>query len=128
MNRRTDAAERFAERRRQEDEAPRLRDAVPELLTCKIELSTSRASSVTPDVTHTRHLIVDRASTMIFVACSDPACRDGGYDIGSTIVRGLRDRRTEIRGDDACNGNVGAAHCGRLLQYRAIATFGGTRA
>ena len=123
MRRRTQAAERFAERRRQEDDAARLRDVAPDLVACKVELAERRADVGIAEVAHTRHLVVARAPALLFIPCSDPSCRDGGHDISSTLLRGLRERRRDIRGEDSCNGNVGTAHCGRLLQFHAHATY-----
>ena len=123
MNRRTEAAERFAERRRREDAAPRLRDIAPDLLSCKVEVTDGRADAVTTDVLHTRHLVVERGPAILVIGCSDAGCRDGGHDLSTMLVRGLRERHTEIRGEDLCDGNVGAAHCGRRLRFRATATY-----
>jgi hypothetical protein len=121
--RRGEAGERFAERRRREDEAPRLRDAVPNLVACRIEIAERRADVTSADVTHTRHLVVARAPAMLIVPCSDPSCRDGGHDITWDLLRGLRERRVEIRGEDSCNGNIGTVHCGRVLTFTAIAEY-----
>ena len=123
MNRRGDASERFAERRRQEDEAPRLREIAPDLATCKIEIVESRGDMTSADVAHTRHIIVDRAPALFVIPCSDSSCRDGGHDITVPRLRGLRDKETEIRGEDRCHGQVGTADCGRVLRFTAVATY-----
>jgi hypothetical protein len=123
MNRRGEAAERFAERRRREDEAPRLRDVVPELLSCKIIVEERRAESTGADVSHTRHLVVAHAPALLVIPCSDQSCKEGGYDVSSVLLRGLRERKTEIRGDDTCHGSVGTAHCGRILNFVAYAEY-----
>lgn len=123
MNRRGEAAERFAERRRQEDEAQRLKDAVPTLATCKIEIGESRREMTTADVSHTRHVIVDRAPALFFVACTDPSCRDGGHDITHVVMRGLREGRAETRGEDTCHGQLGTADCGRIVRFTVFATY-----
>ena len=123
MNRRTEAAERFAERRRQEDEAPRLRDVAPDLTACKVDIEESRGGLTTADVKHTRRIIVERAPALLLVPCGDPSCRDGGHDITSAFLRGLREHRTEIRGEDTCQGHVGTADCGRVLRFTAFAEY-----
>jgi hypothetical protein len=123
VNRRTEAAERFAERRRNEDEAPRLRDVVPTLATCRIEIAECRGGATTADVSHTRHIIVDRAPALLLIPCTDTACKDGGHDITTTLLRGLQEGELEIRGDDTCYGQVGTADCGRLLRFVARATY-----
>jgi hypothetical protein len=123
MNRRTEAAERFADRRAREDGAERLRDVVPDVVACKIELSESRPNSTAADVVHIRHLVVAHAAALVLIACSDPSCKDGGHDISSQLIRGLKDRRAEIRGEDACYGSVGSAECGRILRFHAFAQY-----
>jgi hypothetical protein len=123
VNRRGEAAERFAERRRQEDEAPRLRDVIPDLLTCRVDISEARADATIADTAHTRYIVVARAPPLLIIPCSDPSCRDGGHDVSSVLLRGLRERRNEIPSEDRCNGNVGAEHCGRMLRFHAQATY-----
>ena len=123
MNRRGEAAERFAERRRREDDAPRLRDVIPDLVACRIDIAQRRADVTSVDVSHTRHLVVARAPAMLVIPCADPSCRDGGHDISSALMRGLRDRRLEIRGEDSCDGDIGTAHCGRVLAFTARAEY-----
>jgi hypothetical protein len=123
VNRRGEAAERFAERRRREDEAPRLRDVVPNLITCRIDIAERRADVTSVEVSHTRHLVVERAPALLVIPCSDASCRDGGHDISSVLLRGLRERRVEIRGEDSCHGSIGPAHCGRVLTFTALAQY-----
>lgn len=123
MNRRGEAAERFAERRRREDEAPRLRDVIPDLLDCRIDIAEGRGDATSVDVSHTRRLVVARAPALFVIPCSDPSCRNGGHDVTFELLRGLRERRVEVRGEDACNGDVGAVHCGRVLRFTAHAQY-----
>ncbi|MBX3185821.1 MAG: hypothetical protein KF819_02355 [Labilithrix sp.] len=123
MNRRGEAAERFAERRRQEDAAPRLRDVVPDLVSCRIEITQGRSEAMTADIAHTRHVVVERAPALLVVACYESSCRDGGHDISSTLLRGLRERRRSIEGEETCHGTVGAGYCGRVLRFIAAAEY-----
>lgn len=123
MNRRGEAAERFAERRRLENDAPRLRDVAPTLVSCKVELEHRRADSTAAAVTHTRHVVVARAPALLVIPCCDPACRDGGHDISSALLRGFRERRTLIAGEDDCRGMLGSAYCGRVLRFTAHAEY-----
>ncbi len=120
-----DAAGRFAERRRLEDEAPRLHDKVPRLETCRIEIAEGRNDATSADVTHTRIVVVAVAPALFVFPCGDPSCRDGGHDVTSEILRGLASGNTEIRGEDACYGRVGASECGRILRYRVFASYRG---
>ncbi len=123
MGQNSEANERVAERRRQEDEAPRLRDVVPELLSCRLDIVERRDSMTTADVSHVRHVIVERAPALFIIPCSDSSCRDGGYDISSSLVRGLREHRNPIEGEDTCHGSIGTASCGRVLTYVARAEY-----
>ncbi len=123
MKRRTEAAERFAERRRQEDEAPRLRDVVPDLVSCKIDVQEWRSTATSADVSHTRRVVVDHAPALFVIPCGDSACKEGGHDVTSQLLRGLREGRTEITGDDTCHGSVGTATCGRILKFTAHAEY-----
>ncbi|MFO0675609.1 MAG: hypothetical protein U0169_03685 [Polyangiaceae bacterium] len=123
MSRRGEAAEKFAERRRREDEAPRLKDLVPDLKACRIEIAERRSNVTSADVNHTRHVVVASASAMLVVPCSDPSCQGWGHDIGPSLLRGYRDRRAEIRGEDACDGYVGGDRCGRVLTFAAFAQY-----
>lgn len=123
MKRRTEAAERFAERRRQEDAAPRLREVSPDLTALKIDIEEWRSSGQTADISHTRRVVVDNAPALFVIPCGDSACRDGGHDITSQVLRGLREARTRIEGDDTCHGGVGTATCGRILKFTAVAEY-----
>jgi hypothetical protein len=123
MNRRTDAMDRFAERRRQEDAAPRLRDMVPRLTACRIVLEETREDVTSASVAHTRRLVVERAPALLIIPCTDALCKDGGHDISANLLRGLRDGLLEIRGEDTCHGYVGGGSCGRLLKFTAFAEY-----
>jgi hypothetical protein len=123
MKRRTEAAERFAERRRLEDAAPRLHEAVPDLTACKIDIEEWRSTATSADVSHTRRVVVDHAPALFVIPCGDSACRDGGYDVTSQLMRGLREGRREVLGDDTCHGSVGTTTCGRILKFTAHAEY-----
>lgn len=51
-----EAAQRAAERRRRENEAPRLQELVPELETLRFEIEEHRAGIVLPESTHIRRV------------------------------------------------------------------------
>ena len=119
----TEASQRFAERRRREDEAPRLLERVPELTGLKLEVEERRASSNAADSKHVRHIMVDRAPALFFLPCGDPACKDGGHDVTSPLMRGLMSHETRFEAEDTCSGSVGTATCGRILRVTAIATY-----
>ena len=118
-----DAAARFAERRRIEDEAPRLRDVVPRLTKLRIEIAEGREHATTAEISHKRVVVVAVAPSLFVFPCGDASCKDGGHDVTHEIVRGLRDGKTEIRGEDTCYGHTGTADCGRVLRYVAYAEY-----
>lgn len=124
MNRGREAAERFAERRRREDSAPRLHDVVPTLTSCTLLLEDARAEAVSAEVSYTRRIVVEHAPALFVVPCSDPSCKDGGHDVTTPIMMGLKGRQTEIVGTDTCYGHTGTAPCGRNLTFRVKATYG----
>ena len=123
MRRNREAAERYAERRRQEDEAPRLREVVPRLSSLRVDFEETRVGATATGVTHTRRVVVERAPALFLVACGDKSCRDGGHDVTSELLRGLREERSEIRGDNKCRGQCGNVDCARLLLFTAAAEY-----
>jgi hypothetical protein len=123
MNRRhSEAAERFAARRRREDEAPRLRSRVPNLVSLRLEVEERRATAVAVESRHVRH-IVDSAPALFVLPCGDPACKDGGHDVTALILRGLLAGSERFDVEDACMGDIGSARCGRIVKVTAIAVY-----
>jgi hypothetical protein len=116
---------RAAERRRREDEAPRLKHEVPTLAELKLELSEQIGDSNVSAAKHVRHVVVDHAPALFEVPCTDSACQDGGHDLTSEIVRALKNGSTEFSGDDDCHGRLGtsASPCRRVLHYTAFAKY-----
>ncbi|WP_146651975.1 hypothetical protein [Labilithrix luteola] len=124
MNRRNrDAANRFAERRRREDEAPRLLAEAKNLASLKLELEERRSGVVSAEVSHIRRVVVEHAPALFEVPCSDPSCHDGGHDLTRPIMAELRAGATRFEGEDVCYGQVGNVPCERLLRYVGIATY-----
>ena len=121
--RKTEASERFAERRRQEEAAPRLKARVPDLVSLKLEFEESHDTAGLSGSKHVRHIVVDRAPALFAIPCGDPSCNGGGYDITSAIMRGLGEHAERFEAHDRCNGSIGAASCRRTLQVTAIATY-----
>jgi hypothetical protein len=123
MNRRySEAAERFAARRRREDEAPRLRTQVPNLASLRLEVEERRSSAIAVESRHVRH-IVDGAPALFLLPCGDPVCKEGGHDLTTQIMRGLLSGTERFEVEDVCAGDVGTARCGRILKVTAIATY-----
>jgi hypothetical protein len=121
--RRTEASERFAERRRREEEAPRLRERVPDLVTLELQVEESQEATGVAGSMHKRHIIVERAPALFVIPCGDPSCDGGGYDITDKIMRGLQSHTDQFEADDRCLGSVGTVSCKRLLHVKARATY-----
>lgn len=119
---RNEAALRFAERRQREDDAPRLRDRVPSLATLRLEVTDGRGvTDVGPK--HVRIIVVDTAPALFSLTCGDDACRDGGHDLTSSVLRGLVAGATRFDLEDRCYGSRGSAECGRTVRVRVTATY-----
>jgi hypothetical protein len=117
------AAQRFAERRQREDEAPRLHTEVPRLESLKLEVGEHRAGGAVAEAPYIRRIVVEHAPALFVLPCGDGACKEGGHDITSSVMRSLRLGQTSFEGEDVCSGTVGTAPCARVLQYTATATF-----
>jgi hypothetical protein len=119
----SEAAQRFTDRRRREDEAPRLNVQVPNLATLRLEVEERRATAVTEEAKHVRLVVVDNAPALFFIPCGDPECRDGGHDATSRILRELNGGAKSFIVEDACRGTVGNAECARVMRVLATATY-----
>ena len=96
MKRRNNAAaERFAERRRREQDAPRLVDQVPGLLS--LEISIDERSGAT-GVKHTRRVVVDQAPALFLLPCGDSRCADGEHDSDDASDAGATGARDLVPG------------------------------
>lgn len=125
QSRSREAALRQQERRKREDEAPRLAAIVPTLASLRLAIEERRATSASAESKHVRLVIVDHAPALFIVPCGDPACRGGGFDLTDAVLRELKAGKTAFTVDDACFGEVGVSHCGRLLRATATATYRG---
>jgi hypothetical protein len=122
-NRAREASLRFAERRRREDEAPRLREEIPPLKTLRLEVEERRAGSAVSETKHVRLVVVDRAPALFELPCGDSDCRDGGHDLTRQLMGWLNDHATEFVVEDACSGNVRGVPCGRIVRVLGVATY-----
>jgi len=121
--RNSEAAERMAERRKREAEAPRLAATVPSLEKLRLEIIERSSSISRPEHTHTRHVVVESAPALFVMPCRDTQCKDGGHDLTAQIVGALQKRKERFEGEDACNGVVGSSTCSRILAYVGVATY-----
>lgn len=122
MNRRKNspAALRFEERRRRENDAPRLCDQVPDLISLRLELEERSGVTATK---HVRRVLIDRAPALFLVPCCDARCADGEHDLTTPVMRALRARETAFRGNDECNGSLGLSTCARVLHFDVLAEY-----
>ncbi len=117
-----DAALRAAERRRREDEAPRLLALVPTLRALEISFSAGTGSTA-PESTHKRRVVVERAPALFESPCGNPSCKGGGHDLSHVILSSLRHGEQSVSAQDVCHGSVGPAPCGWVLKYQTHARY-----
>jgi hypothetical protein len=120
--RNSEAAQRFAERRRREDAAPRLRDRIPSLASLRLEVEERRGATNAGDPKHVRLVVVDSAPALFALPCGDHACRDGGHDVTDSVLRSLASGATHFELEDTCHGSLGNAFCGSVM--RIVVTAG----
>jgi hypothetical protein len=118
-----EAVLRFTERRRREDEAPRLHAQVPRLASLRLEVEEHRGVSTVAETKHVRLVIVDNAPALFILPCGDPACRDGGHDITEAVMQHLQSGAAEFVVQDECMGNLRGAPCGRIVRMTAVAAY-----
>lgn len=120
-----EAAQRFAERRRRQDEAPRLLTLIPTLESLRLEVEERRAGFALAEATHIRRIVVDHAPALFELTCQDASCDGGGHDLTAVVMRALRNKDAKFQGEDVCRGRVGTAavECGRVLRFIGIAGY-----
>ena len=121
--RQSEASQRFAERRKREDEAPRLTAEVPRLQNLALEIEERSEGGPVTEPTHVRRVVVQHAPALFVLPCGDARCRDGGHDVTYAVMRALRAGETRFEGQDVCAGSVGTGQCSRVLHFVAIATY-----
>jgi hypothetical protein len=115
--------EDVVERRRREEESPRLLTLIPELTSVRLELQESRGGGEQIEFTHIKRIALEHAPSVFMIPCGDRRCKHGGYDLTSATMFGLRRREERIETDDTCMGDVGSARCGRILHCIAVAEY-----
>ena len=85
MNKRNnqEAKQRAEERRRREDEAPRLIREVGRLASLDIEVDNGGNR-------YTWRIVVDRAPALVELGCPGEACTSGGHDLTRAVMQRLR--------------------------------------
>jgi len=119
----SEGAQRFAERRRREDEAPRLSAELPRLQNLSLEIEERSEGGPVAEPTYVRRIVVQHAPALFVLLCGDARCKDGGHDITAAVMRALRAGETRFEGQDVCTGSVGTGRCPRLLHFVGIATY-----
>jgi hypothetical protein len=108
------------ERRRREDDAPRISAIFPDLLGLKISVE-ERSTTATPK--YLRRIVVASAPAVFLLPCNDPHCSDGGHDVTTEITNALRARKTTFTGSHECRGMIGATPCSRTIFFEAEAEY-----
>jgi hypothetical protein len=122
MNRRNKLTEDVTERRRQEDESPRLLAVVPRLQSLRLELSEARGEGQI-EHSHIKRIAVEHAPSVFVIACGEPRCKHGGFDLTDTLLASLRRGEARVVATDTCRGEVGTAQCDRVLRCTAVAEY-----
>jgi hypothetical protein len=117
---RSSATQRSVDRRRREDDSPRLMKEVPSLRRLRISVTEGSALSTHK---HMRHIIVPSAPALFLFPCGDKWCENGGYDLTSSILYALRSLRTTFVEHHTCDGSVGSATCRRTLDLELFAEY-----
>jgi hypothetical protein len=114
------AALRSAERRKREDEAPRLASEAPGLKSVRIEVVEHVPTGTTK---HVRLIVVAQAPALFVIPCGDGDCRDGDHDLTREVMRALRGRERTLSGASSCQGNVRSGICNRHITYQLRAEY-----
>lgn len=121
--RNNDAQERFLERKRRDDEAPRLLSEVPNLTGLRFDIREHTPGNSFSTSTYVRRIVVEHAPARFFIACSDPTCRDGGHDLTREVMWQLQRGETTFEGDSECCGQTRMSTCRRVVHYAAVAAY-----
>lgn len=114
------AAQRFAERRRREDEAPKLCSQVPALTGLRLEIEERSGAGATK---HIRRVMVETAPAVFIVPCGDPRCIGGEHDLTTAVMAALRRREASFHGSDECVGSIGSSPCQRVVAFTGTAEY-----
>lgn len=120
FKRSTQAAQRSADRRQREDDAPRLKVQIPTLATLKVAVTEEQTGV---NSKHVKHVVVAHAPALFVFPCGDEVCVEGGHDVTNEIMRALRNKLTQACGESKCEGMTGSAPCTRRITYELTATY-----
>lgn len=115
---RAEAAQLAAERRRREDEAPRLSVEAPKLTSLSLAIDEQRPSSAIAGRAHVRRIVVERAPALFAIPCSDPDCSASVHDITHAVMRELSRAATHFEIENGCPGCSCVLRCAGSAGYR----------
>lgn len=116
---RTEAAQLAADRRRREDEAPRLSIAAPRLLSLSLSIGERRPESAIAGRSHIRRIVVEHAPALFVVPCSDADCGGAIHDITHSVMHALTQGLSTFEIESPCYGCSCVLRCAGKAVYRA---------
>jgi hypothetical protein len=119
QNRRTARTDRW----KREDDAPRLKQEVPNLDALRMSLEEFSGGHRIVGTSRIQHVVVAQASTRFEIPCGDSKCEDGGHDLTRDMLTALRSGREAFSGSSVCSGRVGERACDRGLEYSFTAKY-----
>lgn len=127
LNRRKEKAlerqERKVRRTEREDAAGKLLLKAPDLTSLNMTVTETRKEGCVTDTQHIKRFVLEHAPALFELACSDPYCEDGGYDITREVLRSLSLRQETFEAEQDCAGRCGAIDCGRHVRVVVTATY-----
>ena len=114
------AALRSAERRKRENEAPRLAQEAPSLKSLRIEIIEHLPTGTAK---HLKLVVVAHAPALFVIPCGDSDCHDGDHDLTREVMWSLRARQTDMSGESSCQGSVRSGNCSRRISYHLSAEY-----
>jgi hypothetical protein len=116
-SRRRELAQHLADRRRREDEAPRLLAEVPALSRLSLAVEERAESGFAIGSSHTRRVVVEHAAARFEVPCSAGGCDGGVHDLTSGVMLELHRGSARFESDTRCD------RCGCVLHHVATAEY-----
>jgi len=111
------------DRWKRENDAPRLKDEVPELEKLRMELEELTEDRPIAGTRRVRHFVVAHAAARFEIPCGEEKCEGGGHDLTAEVLARLRQRDAEFSGSSTCRGMVRERNCDRTLEYSAAAEY-----
>ena len=121
--RRVEAFRKVEDRWRLEDAAPRLRNAVPRLVSLSIVIDEIPSDAEKEPVTYIRRVSVTNAPALFLLPCCDRKCAGGGHDLTDVIIAALQSGKQRFGGRHPCEGVLAEGPCGREMRYVVVATY-----